>query len=104
MTVQEITDLEKVILGSIIQKESLIDSHLLEKHITAYFFSDKRNALIYSNLLQMHFQGIAISEMSLIQFLATSNQLESCGNTLYIAELESDGFPGNIDLDRKSVV
>lgn len=96
MTEQEITELERVILGSIIQKESLIDSHFLEKHITAYMFSDKRNQLLYANLLNMHYANIAISEISLIQYLATSNQLEACGNCAYIAEITGDSAPGNI--------
>lgn len=97
MTQQEITDLEKVILGSLIQKQSLIDSHIMEKHITAFLFSDPRNQLVFSEILVMHYQGIAISQVSLVQFLITQNMLEKAGGALYIAELDSDGFPGNID-------
>ena len=98
MTETEIIELEKVIIGSIIQKESLLDSHFMEKHIDAYMFSDKRNQLIYANLMNMHYAaGIAINTISLVQFLATSNQLDSCGGAGYIAEIEGDGFPSNID-------
>lgn len=97
MTEKEISELEKTVLGSIIQKESIIDSHFLDKHIDAYYFSDKRNQLIYANLLQMHFSGVAINEISLVQYLAVSNQLSSCGNASYIADIRGDGFPSNID-------
>ena len=97
MTENEITELEKVILGSIIQKESLLDSHFLEKHIDAYMFSDKRNQFIYANLVNMHYFGIAINSISLIQFLVSNKQLDSCGNASYIAEIEGDGFPSNVD-------
>ena len=97
MTENEITELEKIILGSIIQKESLLDSHFLEKHIDAYMFSDKRNQFIYANLVNMHYSGIAINSISLIQFLVSNKQLDSCGNAAYIAEIEGDGFPSNVD-------
>ena len=98
MTESEITELEKVIIGSIIQKESLLDSHFLEKHIDAYMFSDPRNQLIYANCVNMHYvAGIQINTISLVQYLATSNQLEPCGGAAYLAELEGDGFPSNID-------
>lgn len=98
MTETEIIELEKVIIGSIIQKESLLDSHFMEKHINAYMFLDKRNQLLYANLMNMHYgAGIAINTISLVQFLATSNQLDSCGGAGYIAEIEGDGFPSNIN-------
>lgn len=98
MTTSEITELEKVIIGSIIQKESLLDSHFLEKHIIAEMFTDTRNQLLYANLVNMHYiAGMQINTVSLIQYLATSNQLEPCGGAGYIAEIEGDGFPTNID-------
>lgn len=98
MTTNEITELEKVIIGSIIQKESLLDSHFLEKHIIAEMFTDTRNQLLYANLVNMHYiAGMQINSISLIQYLATSNQLEPCGGAVYIAEIEGDGFPSNID-------
>ena len=98
MTTNEITELEKVIIGSIIQKESLLDSHFLEKHIIAEMFTDTRNQLLYANLVNMHYiAGMHINSISLIQYLATGNQLEPCGGAVYIAEIEGDGFPSNID-------
>lgn len=98
MTTSEITELEKVIIGSIIQKESLLDSHFLEKHIIAEMFTDTRNQLLYVNLVNMRYiAGMQINSVSLIQYLATSNQLEPCGGAGYIAEIEGDGFPTNID-------
>lgn len=98
MTNSEITELEKVIIGSIIQKESLLDSHFMEKHIIAEMFTDPRNQLLYANLVNMHYiAGMKINSVSLIQYLATSNQLEACGGTVYIAEIEGDGFSFNID-------
>ena len=98
MTESEITELEKVIIGSIIQKESLLDSHFMEKHIMAEMFTDTRNQLLYANLVNMHYiAGLQVNSVSLIQYLATSNQLEPCGGAMYIAEIEGDGFPSNID-------
>lgn len=98
MTTSEITELEKVIIGSIIQKESLLDSHFMEKHIIAEMFTDTRNQLLYANLVNMHYiAGLQVNSVSLIQYLVTSNQLEVCGGALYIAEIEGDGFPSNID-------
>lgn len=98
MTTSEITELEKVIIGSIIQKESLLDSHFMEKHIMAEMFTDTRNQLLYANLVNMHYiAGLQVNSVSLIQYLATSNQLDPCGGAMYIAEIEGDGFPSNID-------
>ena len=98
MTESEITELEKVIIGSIIQKDSLLDSHFMEKHIIAEMFTDTRNQLLYANLVNMHYiAGLQVNSVSLIQYLATSNQLEPCGGAMYIAEIEGDGFPSNID-------
>ena len=98
MTESEITELEKVIIGSIIQKDSLLDSHFMEKHIMAEMFTDTRNQLLYANLVNMHYiAGLQVNSVSLIQYLATSNQLEPCGGAMYIAEIEGDGFPSNID-------
>lgn len=98
MTESEITELEKVIIGSIIQKESLLDSHFMEKHIMAEMFTDTRNQLLYANLVNMHYiAGLQVNSVSLIQYLATSNQLDPCGGAMYIAEIEGDGFPSNID-------
>lgn len=97
MTENEIADLERVILGSIIQKEDLIDSHFMERHIDSYMFTDPRNQLIYANLVNMHYNGVRISEISLVQYLTVSDQIEKCGNFTYIAEINSDGFPSNID-------
>ena len=97
MTEFDVAELERVLIGSIIQKESLLDSHFMEKHIDAVMFSDRRNQLLYANLVNMHYQGIAINEISLIQYLVANSQLEPCGNAAYIAELEGDGFPSNID-------
>lgn len=98
MTTNEITELEKVIIGSIIQKDSLLDSHFMEKHIIAEMFTDTRNQLLYANLVNMHYiAGLQVNSVSLIQYLATSNQLDPCGGAMYIAEIEGDGFPSNID-------
>ena len=83
MTTNEITELEKVIIGSIIQKESLLDSHFLEKHIMAEMFTDTRNQLLYANLVNMHYiAGMQINSISLIQYLATGNLLEPCGGAV----------------------
>lgn len=90
-------DLESVILGSIIQNDSLLDSLFLEQKITDSMFELTANRTLYQVFLDMHFQNIKINEVSLYHYLSQNQIIDIVGGLEKITSLSKDYSGGNTE-------
>lgn len=94
-----IEELERCLLGTIFQKQTLIDSHFLERHVTAEMFSKPENRQTYAIFLVMHFQNLEITPDTFREYVTRNNQLDIVGGLFHIAEIEGDGSILNVNFN-----
>lgn len=89
MNLQHMMNLEEVVIGSILTKDTAISAavrHLLRPEM----FSNPKLAVIYTTAEKMHKAGETIDILSFRETLARENLLEAAGGIGYLARLIND--------------